>query len=67
MLLLSDKLMICCAVGTNGCLDLRRRAVAILQGAWAGHGPLRFLVGPLFDPSFFLNFPLISFIDTCSR
>ena len=26
MLLLSDELMSCCAAGTNGCLDLRRRA-----------------------------------------
>jgi len=29
MLLLSDKLMSCCAAGTNGCLDLRRRAFAL--------------------------------------
>ena len=29
MLLLSDKLMSCCAMGTNGCLDLRRRAFAL--------------------------------------
>ena len=28
MLLLSDELMSCCAAGTNGCLDLRRRAFA---------------------------------------
>ena len=28
MLLLSEKLMNCCAAGTNGCLDLRRRAAA---------------------------------------
>jgi len=28
MLLLSDKLMSCCAAGKNGCLDLRRRAAA---------------------------------------
>jgi len=28
MLLLSEKLMSCCAAGTNGCLDLRRRAAA---------------------------------------
>ena len=29
MLLLSEKLMRCCAAGTNGCLDLRRRASAL--------------------------------------
>jgi len=29
ILLLSDKLMRCCAAGTNGCLDLRRRAFAL--------------------------------------
>jgi len=29
MLLLSEKLMSCCTVGTNGCLDLRRRATAL--------------------------------------
>ena len=29
MLLLSDELMRCCAAGTNGCLDLRRRAFAL--------------------------------------
>jgi len=29
MLLLSDKLMGCCAAGTNGCLDLRRHAFAL--------------------------------------
>ena len=29
MLLLSDKLMSCCAAGTNGCLDLRRHAFAL--------------------------------------
>ena len=29
MLVLSDELMKCCAVGTNGCLDLRRRAFAL--------------------------------------
>jgi len=29
MLLLSDKLIRCCAAGTNGCLDLRRRAFAL--------------------------------------
>jgi len=29
MLLLSEKLMSCCAVGINGCLDLRRRASAL--------------------------------------
>ena len=29
MLLLSDKLMGCCALSTNGCLDLRRRATAL--------------------------------------
>jgi len=29
MLLLSEKLMSCCAAGTNGCLDLRRRAFAL--------------------------------------
>jgi len=29
MLLLSDELMSCCAVGTNGCCDLRRRAFAL--------------------------------------
>jgi len=29
MLLLSDELMSCCAAGTNGCLDLRRRAFAL--------------------------------------
>jgi len=29
LLLLSDKLMSCCAAGTNGCLDLRRRAFAL--------------------------------------
>jgi len=29
MLLLSDKLMSCYAAGTNGCLDLRRRAFAL--------------------------------------
>ena len=29
LLLLSDKLMTCCAAGTNGCLDLRRRASAL--------------------------------------
>jgi len=28
MLLLSEKLMSCCSAGTNGCLDLRRRAAA---------------------------------------
>jgi len=28
MLLLSEKLVSCCAAGTNGCLDLRRRAAA---------------------------------------
>jgi len=28
MLLLSEKLMSCCAAGKNGCLDLRRRATA---------------------------------------
>jgi len=28
MLLLSEKLMSCCAVGTNVCLDMRRRATA---------------------------------------
>jgi len=28
ILLLSERLMSCCAAGTNGCLDLRRRAVA---------------------------------------
>jgi len=30
MLLLSEKLMSCCAVGTNGYLDLRRRATALV-------------------------------------
>ena len=29
MLLLSEKLMSCCAAGTNGCLDLRCRATAL--------------------------------------
>ena len=29
MMLLSDKLMSCCAAGTNGCLDLRRCAFAL--------------------------------------
>ena len=29
MLLLSEKLMSCCAAGTNGCFDLRRRASAL--------------------------------------
>jgi len=29
MLLSSDELMTCCAAGTNGCLDLRRRAFAL--------------------------------------
>jgi len=29
MLLFSDELMSCCAAGTNGCLDLRRRAFAL--------------------------------------
>jgi len=29
MLLLSDKLMRCCTAGTNGCLDLKRRAFAL--------------------------------------
>jgi len=29
LLLLSDKLMSCCAAGTNGCLDLRRRAFSL--------------------------------------
>ena len=29
MLLLSDKLMSCCAAGTNECLDLRRRATEL--------------------------------------
>jgi len=29
MLLFSEKLMSCCATGTNGCLDLRRRATAL--------------------------------------
>jgi len=29
MLLLSDKLMRCCAAGTNECLDLRRRVFAL--------------------------------------
>jgi len=28
MLLLSEKLMSCCAAGTNGCLNLRRSAAA---------------------------------------
>ena len=28
MLLLSDELISCCAAGTNGCVDLRRRAFA---------------------------------------
>jgi len=28
-MLLSEKLMSCCAAGTNGCLDLRRRATAL--------------------------------------
>jgi len=28
-MLLSDELMRCCAAGTNGCLDLRRRAFAL--------------------------------------
>jgi len=28
MLLLSEKMMSCCAAGTKGCLDLRRRAAA---------------------------------------
>jgi len=28
MLLLSEKLMSCCAAGINGCLDLRRHATA---------------------------------------
>ena len=27
--------------------------VAILRGAWVGHGPHRFLLGPLFGPPFF--------------
>jgi len=29
MLLLSDELMRCCAAGTNGCIDLRRRGFAL--------------------------------------
>jgi len=29
MLLLLDELMSCCAAGTNGCLDLRRRTFAL--------------------------------------
>ena len=29
MLLLSDKLMSCCAAGANGCLDVRRRGSAL--------------------------------------
>ena len=29
MLLLSEELMSCCVAGTNGCLDLRRRAFAL--------------------------------------
>ena len=29
-MLLSEKLMSCCAVGTNGCLDLRRRATTLV-------------------------------------
>jgi len=29
MLLFTDKLMSCCAAGTNGCLDLRRHAFAL--------------------------------------
>ena len=28
-MLLSDELMSCCAAGTNGCLDFRRRAFAL--------------------------------------
>ena len=36
MLLLSEKLMRCCAAGTNGCLDLRRRAAA--PDGWVIHG-----------------------------
>jgi len=34
--LLSDKLMPCCAAGTNGCLELRRRAFAL--GGWVSVG-----------------------------
>jgi len=39
MLLLSDKLMNCCAEGTDGCLDLRRRAFAFdgqVSAEWSG-------------------------------
>jgi len=38
MLLLSDELMSCCEAGTNGCLDLRRRASAFdgrLSAEWS--------------------------------
>ena len=38
ILLLSEKLMSCCAAGTNGCLDLRRRATALdgrLNAEWS--------------------------------
>ena len=38
MLLLSGELMSCCAAGTNGCLDLRRRAFALggeLSAMWS--------------------------------
>jgi len=38
MLLLSEELMSCCAAGTNGCLDLRRRAFALDQGS-PNYGP----------------------------
>jgi len=33
-------------------------SMAILRGAWVGHAPPRFLLGPLFGPrSFFRYFP----------
>jgi len=37
MMLLPEKLMSCCAAGTNGCLDLRRRALHSMDG-WALNG-----------------------------
>ena len=35
LLLLADELMSCCAEGTNGCLDLRRRALTPGGQVWA--------------------------------
>jgi len=45
-------------VGALNCVCPQARAVAILRGAWVGHGPPSFLLRPPFSlPSFFLNFP----------